>query len=129
MAAAVAAGEYLEMNVNGNAFTQAFSTDETTTMTLLADKINQGTDDLTATRSAAKVITLTSTENGKAWTTGGMSEFTATVPINETAATAVPQKMVQLLRKWVRLLWQQQLQLTSTLKWKSTARLTSRLWH
>ena len=89
MAAAVAAGEYLEITVNGKAFSQAFSTDETTTMTLLADKINQGTDGLTATRSAAKIITLTSTENGKEWTTGGMSEFTATVPINETAATAV----------------------------------------
>ena len=88
MAAAVAAGEYLEITVNGKAFSQAFSTDETTTMTLLADKINQGTDGLTATRSAAKIITLTSTENGKEWTTGGMSEFTATVPINETAATA-----------------------------------------
>ena len=89
MAAAVAAGEYLEMSVNGKTFTQAFSTDETTTMTLLADKINSGTDGLTATRSAAKVITLTSTEDGKAWTSGGIAEFTATVPINETAVDSI----------------------------------------
>ena len=89
MASPVATGEYVEITVNGKAFTQAFSEDETTTMTLLADKINQGTDGLTAKRSAASVITLTSTVDGKAWTTGGMSEYTATVPINETAATAV----------------------------------------
>ncbi|MBT3435984.1 MAG: flagellin, partial [Oceanospirillaceae bacterium] len=89
MAAVVATGEYLEMEVNGTTFKQAFSTDEATTMTLLADKINQGTDGLTATRSAAKVITLTSTENGKAWTSSGLAEYTATVPINETGATAI----------------------------------------
>jgi flagellin len=89
MAAVVQAGEYLEMSVNGKTFTQAFSTDETTTMTLLADKINSGTDGLTATRSASKVITLTSTEDGKAWTSGGIAEFTATVPINETAVDSI----------------------------------------
>jgi len=89
MAAVVATGEYLEMEVNGTTFKQAFSTDEATTMTLLADKINQGTDGLTATRSAAKVITLTSTENGKAWTSSGLAEYTATVPINETGTTAI----------------------------------------
>ena len=96
MAAAVAAGaygyggEYLVMSVNGKTFTQAFSTDETTTMTLLADKINSGTDGLIATRSAAKVITLTSTEDGKAWTSGGIAEFTGFfVPINETSVMSV----------------------------------------
>ena len=89
MATAIVAGEYLEMSVNGKSFTQAFSTDETTTMTLLADQINNGTDGLTATRSAAKVITLTSTEDGKAWTSGGMAEYTATVPINETATDSI----------------------------------------
>ena len=89
MAAAVAAGEFLSITVNGKAFSQEFSTDETTTMTLLADKINQGTDGLTVTRSAAKVLTISSEVKGKAWSTGGMSEFTATSPINETAATAV----------------------------------------
>ena len=89
MAGVVQAGEYLEMSVNGKTFTQAFSTDETTTMTLLADKINSGTDGLIATRSASKVITLTSEEKGKAWTSGGIAEFTATVPINETAVDSI----------------------------------------
>ena len=43
-------------------------------MTLLADKITNGTDNLTATRSAAKVITLTSTVDGKDWSSNGLKE-------------------------------------------------------
>ena len=89
MSTAPVAGEYLEMSVNGKSFSQAFATDETTTLTLLADKINAGTDDLTVTRSTANVLTVSSDVAGVAWTTAGMSEYTATVPINETATTAI----------------------------------------
>ena len=74
MAAAVAANETLEMEVNGTTYSQAFDTSEEVTMTLLADKITNGTDNLTATRSAAKVITLTSTVDGKDWSSNGLKE-------------------------------------------------------
>ena len=99
MASPVAAGEYIEISVNGKSFSQAFSTDEATTMTLLADKINSGTDDLTVTRSAAKVLTISSDVAGAAWTTSGMTEYTATVPVNETAATAITTENGAALKK------------------------------
>jgi flagellin len=62
------------MEVNGTTYSQAFDTSEEVTMTLLADKITNGTDNLTATRSAAKVITLTSTVDGKDWSSNGLKE-------------------------------------------------------
>ena len=89
MGAAVAAGEFLQITVNGTTFTQAFKSNETTTMTLMADQINRGTENLIATRSAAKVLTLTSETNGVDFSNTSMTEFTATSLINESAATAV----------------------------------------
>lgn len=89
MANAVATGEFLQVTVNGTTFTQAFKTDETTTMTLMADQINRGTEDLTVTRSAAKVLTLTSDTKAVDFTATAMTEFTANDLIEESAETAV----------------------------------------
>ena len=54
----------------------------------MADKINAGTDNLTAT-FATKVMTLTSTVNGAGLDSSGLSEFTYAAPINETSIMSV----------------------------------------
>jgi flagellin len=41
----------------------------------LADQITNGANDVTATRSTAQVITLTSTVNGADWTSTGLREY------------------------------------------------------
>ena len=91
MAATVAAGQYLEMEVNGTTFTQDFTENEVMTGTLLAEKINQGTDNLTATY-ADKVMTLTSTADGVAFETGGLAEYAYSAPIEETSVMSVTQE-------------------------------------
>jgi len=88
MAATVAAGQYLEMEVNGTTFTQDFTENEVMTGTLLAEKINQGTDNLTAT-FGTKVMTLTSTADGVAFETGGLAEYAYSAPIEETSVMSV----------------------------------------
>jgi flagellin len=88
MAATVAAGQYLEMEVNGTTFTQDFTENEVMTGTLLAEKINQGTDNLTATYGTL-VMTLTSTADGVAFETGGLAEYAYSAPIEETSVMSV----------------------------------------
>ena len=88
MAATVAAGQYLEMEVNGTTFTQDFTENEVMTGTLLAEKINQGTDNLTATFGTL-VMTLTSTADGVAFETGGLAEYAYSAPIEETSVMSV----------------------------------------
>ena len=88
MAATVSAGQYLEMEVNGVTFTQDFTENEVMTGTLLAEKINQGTDNLTATFGTL-VMTLTSTEKGVAFETAGLAEFAYSAPIEETSVMSV----------------------------------------
>ena len=73
MTTGVTAGQYLEMEVNGTTYTQAFDTSELITGGLLADQITNGTDNLTATFGTL-VMTLTSTVNGADFSSTGMKE-------------------------------------------------------
>ena len=88
MIATVAAGQYLEMEVNGTTFSQDFTENEVMTGTLLAEKINQGTDNLIATFGTL-VMTLTSSEKGVAFETSGLAEFEYAKPIEETSVMSV----------------------------------------
>jgi flagellin len=88
MTTGVTAGQYLEMEVNGTTFTQDFTESKVMTGTLLAEKINQGTDDLTATY-AGNIMTVTSTENGVAFSTSGLAEYAYSAPIEETSVMSV----------------------------------------
>jgi flagellin len=76
MAAVISGTNEIELEVNGTVFKQAFTTDDTVTMALLAGKINDGTTGITVT-SATKVITIAADSNGVNWSGSSMQSFTA----------------------------------------------------
>jgi len=76
MAAVISGTNEIELEVNGTLFSQAFTTDDTVTMALLAGKINDGTTGITVT-SATKVITIASSSNGVNWSASSMQSLTA----------------------------------------------------
>jgi flagellin len=87
MAAAISGTNEIELEVNGITFNQAFTTDDATTMTLLAGKINDGTTGITVT-SATKVITIAADTNGNNWTASSMQSWTAGASTSDLQTTA-----------------------------------------
>jgi flagellin len=86
MAAAISGTNEIELEVNGITFNQAFTTDDATTMTLLAGKINDGTTGITVT-SATKVITIAADTNGNNWTASSMQSWTAGASTSDLQTT------------------------------------------
>jgi flagellin len=86
MAAAISGTNEIELEVNGITFNQAFTTDDATTMTLLAGKINDGTTGITVT-SATKVITIAADTNGNNWSASSMQSWTAGASTSDLQTT------------------------------------------
>jgi flagellin len=63
----------LNVTVNGTNFKQDFITDAATTMESLASKINDGTTNLNVVATSSTVLTMSSTLNGAAFTTGTLN--------------------------------------------------------
>jgi flagellin len=92
---------YMQMEVNGTTYTQAYDSSKSITMSLLADQISTGTDGVkasitsgtpaTSTEGAAdyNILTLTSEVKGQGFSSSGLVEYSATAPLIDTAATAV----------------------------------------